>query len=206
MKAAQRDGIAANIRVWSMLRFRALFCAGRLADARAEAEATIEMADEIGDGSYGYINHVALYILGRVALHTGDPAGLAQAGRSAAAAPPAAGVARPASASARGSWPLLADADGRRRPGRRPRRRSRCSTRWPAARCPTTSPRMYADAAALTRMLLARGQARGRGVGGAPAWRTSPPASATSRSSSARRCTPARCSTATPTSRCGRSR
>ena len=38
------------------------FCSGQLADARAEAEATIEMADEIGDGSYGYINHVALYV------------------------------------------------------------------------------------------------------------------------------------------------
>jgi hypothetical protein len=62
MQAAQRDGVSANIRVWSMLRFRALFCSGQLADARAEAEATIEMADEIGDGSYGYINHVALYV------------------------------------------------------------------------------------------------------------------------------------------------
>jgi hypothetical protein len=30
-----------------MLRFRALFGAGRLADARAEAEATIEMTDEL---------------------------------------------------------------------------------------------------------------------------------------------------------------
>jgi hypothetical protein len=47
MQTAQRAGIAANIRVWSMLRFRALFGAGRLADARAEAEATIEMTDEL---------------------------------------------------------------------------------------------------------------------------------------------------------------
>src|SRR3984957_3049552 len=60
MKAAQRDGIAANIRVWSMLRFRVLFSAGQLADARAEAEATIDMADEIGGGSYGYITHLGL--------------------------------------------------------------------------------------------------------------------------------------------------
>ena len=33
MRAAQQDGISANIRVWSMLRCRALFCSGRLADA-----------------------------------------------------------------------------------------------------------------------------------------------------------------------------
>src|SRR5262249_57103914 len=89
MQTAQRDGISANIRVWSMMRFRALFCSGQLADARAEAEATIEMADEIGDGSYGYLNHVALYVLGRIALHTGDAAGLAQARRSAARLNPA---------------------------------------------------------------------------------------------------------------------
>src|SRR3984957_15549178 len=84
MRAAQRDGIAANIRVGSMPRFRALFSAGRLADARAEAEATIEMADEIGDGSYGYINHVARYIPRRIPPPTRDAAGLAQAGRTAA--------------------------------------------------------------------------------------------------------------------------
>ena len=54
MKDAYRDGIATNVRVWSMMRFRALFSAGRLADAQAEAEATIEMGDDVGDGSYGY--------------------------------------------------------------------------------------------------------------------------------------------------------
>jgi hypothetical protein len=84
LRAAQRDGISANVRIWSMLRCRALFCAGRLADARAEAEAVIEMADETGDGSYGYVNHIGVYVLGRVALHTGDPEGLAQARRAAA--------------------------------------------------------------------------------------------------------------------------
>ena len=203
MKAAQRDGISANIRVWSMLRFRALFCAGRLADARAEAEATIEMADEIGDGSYGYINHVALYILGRVALHTGDPAGLAQARRSAARL----GQPRESPSSQRlGAWlaALLADAE-RRRAGRRARPRSSCSTRSPAARCrrpargrtptPPRSPACCSTPAG------ARTRSRW-----SPGWRTSPRGIATSRSSTARRCTPARCSTATRTPRCRRSR
>jgi len=155
MKAAQRDGISANIRVWSMLRFRALFGAGRLADARAEAESTIEMADEIGDGSYGYINQVARYILARVALHTGDADGLAQARESA-------GRLRQASESPAGrrlgAWlaALLADADGAcARDGQVP-----VAALDPLADGPlsTTSPRMYADTATLTRLLLVAGR------------------------------------------------
>ena len=154
MQAAQRDGISANIRVWSMLRFRALFSSGQLADARAEAEATIEMADEIGDGSYGYINHVALYILGRVALHTGDPAGLAQARRSAARL----GQAQESPSSQRlGAWlmALVADADGDAESAAQ----IGVEALDPIACGPlsTTSPRMYADSATLTRILLAAG-------------------------------------------------
>jgi DNA-binding CsgD family transcriptional regulator len=155
MKAAQRDGISANIRVWSMMRFRALFCSGQLADARAEAEATIEMADEIGDGSYGYINHVARYILGRVALHTGDQAGLAQARRSAARL----GHAQESPSSRRlGAWlmALVADADGDA---------TLAAQAGPHALDPlaggllsATSPRMHADSAALTRILLDAGR------------------------------------------------
>jgi DNA-binding NarL/FixJ family response regulator len=165
MKAAQRDGISANIRVWSMLRCRALFDAGRLADAGAEAEATIEMADEIGDGSYGYINHVALYILARVALHTGDRAGLAQARESAARL----GEARESPSGRRlGAWlsALLADAEG-----------AGAGAGAGAGPCPldsqtpvqaldpladgplsATSPRMYADTATLARLLLDAGR------------------------------------------------
>ena len=154
MQAAQRDGISANIRVWSMLRFRALFCAGRLADARAEAEATIEMADEIGDGSYGYINHVALYVLGRIALHTGDAAGLAQARRSAARL----SQARESPAGQRlGAWlaARLADADGDPLAVKTP-----VQALDPLASGPlsTTSPQTYADTAALTRILLDSGR------------------------------------------------
>lgn len=74
-----------NIRVWSMLRCRARLAAGQLADARAEAEAILDMSDEIGDGSFGYLNRVASYVLGDVALRTGDPASLQTARRDAAA-------------------------------------------------------------------------------------------------------------------------
>jgi DNA-binding CsgD family transcriptional regulator len=154
MQAAQRDGISANIRVWSMLRFRALFCAGRLADARAEAEATIEMADEIGDGSYGYLNHVALYVLGRIALHTGDAAGLAQARRSAARL----SQARESPAGQRlGAWlaALLADADGDPLAVKTPVQALDLLASGPLS---TTSPQMYADTAALTRILLDSGR------------------------------------------------
>jgi len=154
MQAAQRDGISANIRVWSMLRFRALFCAGRLADARAEAEATIEMADEIGDGSYGYINHVALYVLGRIALHTGDAAGLAQAKRSAARL----SQARESPAGRRlGAWlaALLADADGGPLAVKTPAQALDPLASGPLS---TTSPQTYADTAALTRILLNSGR------------------------------------------------
>jgi len=155
MQAAQRDGISANIRVWSMMRFRALFCSGRLADARAEAEATIEMADEIGDGSYGYINHVARYVLARIALHTGDPAGLAQARRTAVRL----GQEQESPSSQRlGAWlmALVADADGDTEPAER----IGVHALDPLACGPlsTTSPRMYADSATVTRILLAAGR------------------------------------------------
>ena len=74
-----------NIRVWSMLRCRARLAAGQLADARAEAEAITDMSDEIGDGSFGYLNRIASYVLGDIALRTGDPAALQSARRDAAA-------------------------------------------------------------------------------------------------------------------------
>ncbi len=159
MQTAKGDGPAANIRVWSMLRFRALFCAGRLAEARAEAEAAIEMADEIGDGSYGYINHVARYILGRVALHTGDPDGLAEARRTAARLRQP----RESPSSQRlGAWlaALLADAGAGRKPGPGvgPRIPVQVLDPLAAGPLPVTSPLGYADVATLTRVLLTAGR------------------------------------------------
>jgi DNA-binding NarL/FixJ family response regulator/energy-coupling factor transporter ATP-binding protein EcfA2 len=81
----EAENVCRNIRVWSMLRCRARLAAGQLADARAEAEAILDMSDEMGDGSFGYLNHLASYVLGDIALRTGDPAALQTARRDAAA-------------------------------------------------------------------------------------------------------------------------
>ncbi|MGH3209467.1 MAG: hypothetical protein ACRDNO_17080, partial [Trebonia sp.] len=81
----EAENVSRNIRVWSMLRCRARLAAGQLADARAEAEAVLDMSDEIGDVSFGYLNHIAGYVLGDIALRTGDPAALQTARRDAAA-------------------------------------------------------------------------------------------------------------------------
>ncbi len=80
----EAENVSRNIRVWSMLRCRARLAAGQLADARAEAEAILDMSDELGDGSFGYLNHIASYVLGDIALRTGDPAALQAARRDAA--------------------------------------------------------------------------------------------------------------------------
>ena len=81
----EAENACRNIRVWSMLRCRARLAAGQLADARAEAEAILDMSDEMGDRSSGYLNHLASYVLGDIALRTGDPAALQTARRDAAA-------------------------------------------------------------------------------------------------------------------------
>jgi DNA-binding NarL/FixJ family response regulator len=81
----EAENAARNIRIWSMLRCRARLSAGQLTDARAEAEAILDLSDEIGDESFGYLNHIARYVLGDIALHTGDPAALRTARRDAAA-------------------------------------------------------------------------------------------------------------------------
>jgi DNA-binding CsgD family transcriptional regulator len=161
VRTAQQDGLSASVRVWSMVRCRALLAAGRLADAAAEAEATIEMGDDIGDGSYGYVNHMALYVLGQVALHTGDTAGLAQARRSGTRLRAAD---RCSSTQRLGSWLLamVADAEGD------PRRAAQAGVQVldPLAigPLPGASPRTYADTADLTRILVRAGR-RGDAAG-----------------------------------------
>jgi DNA-binding CsgD family transcriptional regulator len=155
MQAAQRDGISANVRIWSMLRCRALFCAGRLADARAEAEAIIEMTDEIGDGSYGYINHIGLYILAAVALHTGDPGGLTQARRSAARLRQAKSC---PSSQRLGTWLMASVASAEGDTALAAEAGARALDPLASGPLPTTSPRMYTDSAALTRILLDAGK------------------------------------------------
>ncbi len=81
----EAENVVRNTRVWSMLRCRARLSAGQLADARADAEAVLDLSDEIGDVNFGYLNHIASYALGDIALRTGDPVALQTARRNAAA-------------------------------------------------------------------------------------------------------------------------
>jgi DNA-binding CsgD family transcriptional regulator len=155
VRTAQRDGLSASVRIWSMVRCRALLSAGRLGDAAAEAEATIEMGDDIGDGSYGYVNHMALYVLGQVALHTGDTAGLAQARRSGTRLRAAA---RCSSTQRLGSWLLAVVADTEGDPRRAAEAGVQALDPLAIGPLPGTSPRTYADTADLTRVLVHAGQ------------------------------------------------
>jgi DNA-binding CsgD family transcriptional regulator len=150
-RATQRDGLSASVRIWSMVRCRALLSAGRLADAAAEAEATIEMGDDIGDGSYGYVNHMGLYVLGQVALHTGDTAGLAQARRSGSRLRAAD---RCSSTQRLGSWLLAMVADAEGDPVRAAQPGVEVLDPLAIGPLPGTSPRTYADTADLTRILV----------------------------------------------------
>jgi DNA-binding NarL/FixJ family response regulator len=138
-----------------MVRCRALLSAGRLADAAAEAEATIEMGDDIGDGSYGYVNHMGLYVLGQVALHTGDSAGLAQARRSGTRLRAAD---RCSSTQRLGSWLLAMVGDAEGDPDRAVQAGVQELDPLALGPLPGTSPRTYADTADLTRILVRAGQ------------------------------------------------
>jgi DNA-binding NarL/FixJ family response regulator len=154
-RTAQRDGLSAGMRIWSMVRCRALLSAGRLTDAAAEAEATIEMGDDVGDGSYGYVNHMGLYVLGQVALHTGDSAGLAQARRSGIRLRAAD---RCSSTQRLGSWLLAMVADAEGDPDRAAQAGAPALDPLALGPLPGTSPRTYADTADLTRILVRAGQ------------------------------------------------
>jgi DNA-binding NarL/FixJ family response regulator len=61
-----------TMRLWVMTRSRILLDAGRLADAAVEAQALLEMVDELGPGNFAEIT--ALYTLLRVAIYEGDQA------------------------------------------------------------------------------------------------------------------------------------
>ncbi|MFJ9558623.1 ATP-binding protein [Streptomyces fuscichromogenes] len=109
VRDTRRQGQAAAMRLWVMNRCRVLLDAGRLYDARAEAEAGAAMADELGMGNFA--DATLLYTLFRVALHTGDrdavKAYAAEVGRM--VGDPAVLVRNA------GSWllALMADAEGR---------------------------------------------------------------------------------------------
>ncbi|MFG3142128.1 ATP-binding protein [Streptomyces sp. NPDC048211] len=74
MRRVLTDGDADLARMLLMTRCRLLLDAGRLPDARAEAEAVLSMAGELGPGNFA--DSTAQYTLGRVARHRGDPTGL----------------------------------------------------------------------------------------------------------------------------------
>ena len=71
LSAARRDGRLGSVLMWSSLRARALFDAGRLEESRAEAEATLSV-EEIQIGG-GVTDKVVVYSLVRGAVHAGRP-------------------------------------------------------------------------------------------------------------------------------------
>ncbi|MFJ3922260.1 AAA family ATPase [Streptomyces sp. NPDC090022] len=109
VRGSRNQGQAATTCLWLMNRTRALLDAGRLADARADAEAAAALTDELGLGDFADLT--LRYAMTRVALHTGDRAAArtcaAEARRMRAGGPPLVRTA--------GSWllALLADAEGR---------------------------------------------------------------------------------------------
>jgi DNA-binding CsgD family transcriptional regulator len=156
-RAAEEQGISANLRIWSMLRARTLLASGQLADAQAEAEATLELSDEFGTEGQGYINHIAGYVLACVALHTGSSSGLRDAVTAAARMRDS----QECLASQRlGSWVAarLADVD----PEEFPAAPLDADELDPLATgaLHASSPRLHADAAQLVRMLLRAGNRR----------------------------------------------
>ncbi|POX50914.1 LuxR family transcriptional regulator [Streptomyces sp. Ru72] len=70
IRETRRQGQAAAMSLWLSNRCRVLLDAGRLEDARAEAEATAAMAQDLGLGNFA--DATVLYTLLRVALHTDD--------------------------------------------------------------------------------------------------------------------------------------
>jgi DNA-binding NarL/FixJ family response regulator len=155
IQTAAQGGVAQHLRPWSMVRSRAMYAAGKLSDARSDAEAAIEMADETGEGGYGFINQICLYILGRVALHTGDPAGLDQARQSAAQLRETSTI---PSAQLLGALltALIADADGD--PAPVTEIDIRLLDPLAGDGLATTNPQTFADYAILVRVLLSAGR------------------------------------------------
>jgi DNA-binding CsgD family transcriptional regulator len=155
---AEQQGIAANLRIWSMLRARILLANGQLADAQAEAETTLELSDELETEGLGYINHVSSYVLASVALHTGSPSGL----RNAAASAARMRATQECVTSQRlGAWveARLADVDSEAFAADSPSAGN--LDPLAAGSLHASSPRMYADTAQLVRILLKVGDRRG---------------------------------------------
>lgn len=76
LRRARTHGQAAAVHLWSMYRARILLDSGRLAEARAEAEAVLAMVEDVGAGNAADVT--ARYTLGRAALYAGDQLGIAR--------------------------------------------------------------------------------------------------------------------------------
>ncbi|MGA5195707.1 helix-turn-helix transcriptional regulator [Streptomyces exfoliatus] len=70
IRITREQGRTAATRMWLMTRSRILLEAGRLTDARADAEAASATADDLGPGNLADVT--LRYVMMRVALHTGD--------------------------------------------------------------------------------------------------------------------------------------
>ncbi|WP_324616219.1 helix-turn-helix transcriptional regulator [Streptomyces sp. ERV7] len=70
IRITREQGRTAATRMWLMTRSRVLLEAGRLTDARADAEAASEATDDPGPGNFADVT--GRYVMMRVALHTND--------------------------------------------------------------------------------------------------------------------------------------
>ncbi|MEV6246457.1 AAA family ATPase [Streptomyces sp. NPDC051742] len=70
IRITREQGRTAATRMWLMTRSRILLEAGRLTDARADAEAASETTDDLRPGNLADVT--LRYVMMRVALHTGD--------------------------------------------------------------------------------------------------------------------------------------
>ncbi|MFD7135334.1 AAA family ATPase [Streptomyces sp. NPDC059894] len=82
IRSAKRLGQASTIHFWSMMRARACLEAGRLEEARAEAEGVLAMSEELGFGNFA--DATVRYSLGMVAVHCADRRGIGRAAQDAA--------------------------------------------------------------------------------------------------------------------------
>lgn len=82
VRLARRHGQAASMHFWAMGRARFLLDAGRLEEARAEAEGVVAMAEDLG--SADFTDTSVRYPVGLVAMHTGERQGVRRAARDAA--------------------------------------------------------------------------------------------------------------------------
>lgn len=83
LRLARDRGRASDLYFWSVTRSRVLLVAGKLEEARAEAEGALSMAQDLG-GSEPSADSTLHYVLGVVALHTGDRAAVHTAAADAA--------------------------------------------------------------------------------------------------------------------------